>query len=107
MLAVGYDEAVEVLRGWTAQPVVVEMQPEGTVMRGRLVERDASGIDGALFAVSDPARGGRDTTGVAIALFRDGVEAATLDGDDLVVRQGRMTLTVRRATCAGRRSARD
>jgi hypothetical protein len=58
-------------------------------MEGRLAELDAAGIDGALFSVS--------ATGVAIALFRDGVQSAELKRDELVVRQGRMTVTVRRA----------
>lgn len=66
---------------------MVELEPDGTVMEGRLGELDSAGIDGALFSVS--------TTGVAVALFRDGVESAQRTGDELVVRQGRMTVTVR------------
>jgi hypothetical protein len=32
-----------------------------------------------------------------VALFRDGVDSAAVDGDRLVVRQGRMTVTVTRS----------
>jgi hypothetical protein len=86
-----------VLRSWQGAAVVVELEPDGTVMEGRLAELDATGIDGALFALShdDPDR--RETTGVAIALFRDGVQSAKRSADELVVHQGRMTVTVRRA----------
>ena len=92
-----YDETLAVLRGWEAIPVVVELQPEGTVMSGRLAELDPTGIDGALFAVHRDAPGGRETTGVAIALFRDGLRSAEQREDALVVEQGRMTVTVRPA----------
>jgi hypothetical protein len=108
--SMGYDEAVEVLRGWESAAVVVELEPEGTVMEGRLTELDAAGIDGALFALSRDAPGLRDTTGVAIALFRDGVSRTELQAGTLVVHQGRMTVSVRladAATCGGRRSGRD
>jgi len=67
-------------------------------MRGVLAERDAD-PGTAMFTVDE-----RELSGVAIALFGDGVTGAVLDGDELVVRQGRMTV---RVTCGGRRSARD
>ncbi len=103
-----YDDAVSTLRSWEAEEVVVELEPEGTVMEGRLAELDSVGIDGALFALSRGPAARRDTTGVAIALFRDGVTTAEHTDDVLVVHQGRMTVTVRRATtCGGRRSGRD
>lgn len=94
-----FDAAVAVLRSWLGRRVVVEIHPDGTVMEGTLAEREDSG-DPALFAV-DP----HDTTGVAIALFGDGVASAVLEGKTLRVEQGRMTLLV--TTCGGRRSARD
>jgi hypothetical protein len=105
---VTYDDTVSMLRSWESEDVVVELEPEGTVMSGRLAELDSAGIDGALFALSTKEPGRRDTTGVAIALFRDGVSAAECTDGVLVVHQGRMTVTVRRAaTCGGRRSGRD
>ena len=85
--------------------MVVELDPDGTVMHGRLAELDPAGIDGALFALHRDEPGARDTTGVAIALFRDGVRSAERRDDALVVQQGRMTVTVR-PTCGGRRSGR-
>jgi hypothetical protein len=87
----GYEEAVAVLRSWLGDHVVVTLEPEGTVMRGSLSELDAGGADSAMFAV-DP----RQTTGVAVALFRDGVHSSSRQGDALVVQQGRMTVRVTR-----------
>jgi hypothetical protein len=84
-----FDETLATLRGWLGDDVVVELEPEGTVMRGRLSELDAAGVDGALFAL-DRER----TSGVALALFRDGVTAAGREDDRLVVRQGAVTATV-------------
>jgi hypothetical protein len=95
---VSFDAATRILRSWLGQPVTVEIEPDGTVMEGVLAEREDSG-DPAYFTV-DPD----DTTGVAVALFGDGVRSAVLDGETLRIEQGRMTLTV---TCGGRRSARD
>ena len=92
-----YDEVVAVLRSWRGTAVVVELEPDGTVMSGRLAERDSAGIDGALFSLAQDEPGRRETTGVAIALFRDGVRSAERRADALIVRQGRMTVTVRRA----------
>jgi hypothetical protein len=80
--------------------VVVVLEPEGTVMRGALAERDG-GEGSAMFTVDE-----QQLSGVAIALFEDGVDAASLSEDgELVVRQGRVTVRV--ATCGGRRSGRD
>jgi hypothetical protein len=86
-----FDGAVAVLRSWLGDDVVVTLDPDGTVMRGALSELEG-GADSAMFAVDS-----RQTTGVAVALFRDGVLSATHDQERLVVRQGRMTFTVTRA----------
>jgi hypothetical protein len=93
---VTYDHAVAVLRSWETTPVVVELEPEGTVMEGRLSELDSAGIDGVLFSLR-AAPGERATTGVAIALFRDSVRSAERRDRALVVEQGRVTVTVRPA----------
>src|SRR3954463_11237093 len=90
-----YDDALALLRSWVGAPVVVELEPEGTVMDGRLAERDSAGIDGALFSLSREDAAQRETTGVAIALFRDSLRSAERHGDELVVEQGRMTVRVR------------
>jgi hypothetical protein len=87
-----FDDAVAMLRSWVGEPVVVRLDPEGTVMHGRLTERVGAGADTALFALD-----GGGLTGVAVALFRDGVGAIVRDGDQLVVEQGRVTVTVARA----------
>lgn len=84
-----FDEALTTLRAWLGEDVVVELDPEGTVMRGRLSELDAAGVDGALFALDEER-----TSGVALALFRDGVTSAVREDDRLVVRQGAVTATV-------------
>lgn len=97
----GFDAAVAVLRGWVGQPVVVALEPEGTRMAGRLSELDPAGTDTALFAVD-----AEQLSGVAVALFRDGVDAVRQEDDALVVQQGQVTVTVTRATCGGRRSGR-
>jgi len=88
-----YDDAVTVLDGWLGEPVVVTMLPEGTVLRGRLSPLDSAGIDGTLYAL---AEGDGAPSGVALALFRDGVVDARREEDQVVVRQGHMTLTVAR-----------
>jgi hypothetical protein len=90
-----FDDALALLRSWVGAAVVVELEPEGTVMHGRLAERDSAGIDGALFSLSRDDPDQRETTGVAVALFRDGVSSAAYDGDRLVVEQGRVTVKVR------------
>jgi hypothetical protein len=87
------DLALERLRSWIGLPVVVRLDPEGTVMAGALSELDPAGIDGALFALD-----GDQLSGVAIALFRDGVRSTVLQDDRLVIDQGRMTVTVTRAS---------
>ena len=84
-----FDDAVALLRSWIGVPVVVRLDPEVSIMRGTLSELASDGIDGALFAVDAPER-----TGVAVALFRDGVGAIVRDGDQLVVEQGLVTVTV-------------
>lgn len=94
-----YDHAVSVLRSWLGQRVLVELLPEGTVMRGALSERDDAAAGTALFALD-----GERLTGVALALFADGVASAELADGTLTIRQGRMTLRV--TTCGGRRSGR-
>jgi hypothetical protein len=87
---VGYDRAVAVLRSWLGEPVVVHLDPDGTVMRGALSERDGDDST-ALFGVDTESM-----TGVAVALFRDGVDSVISSGDELVIRQGRVTVTVTR-----------
>lgn len=89
-----YEQAVAVLRGWCGQPVVLELLPERTTLRGRLAELDATGIDGALFAL---AGGDGAASGVALALFRDTLEQADRRGGELWMRQGQMTHVVRLA----------
>lgn len=87
----GFDAAVAVLREWVGEPVVVALEPEGTRMAGRLSELGSAGTDGALFAVD-----AEQLSGVAIALFRDGVDSVAHQDDVLVVRQGQVTVTVTR-----------
>ena len=94
-----FDEAVAVLRSWLGEPVTVVLEPDGTVMQGELSELDPAGLDGALFAVDAQ----QTASGIAVTLFRDGVESFSLEDGELVVRQGRMTV---RVTCGGRRSGR-
>jgi hypothetical protein len=86
-----FEDAVAVLRSWIGEPVTVVLVPDDTMMRGPLSELDSEGTDGALFAVD-----AEHTSGVAIALFRDGVHAASLEDGELVVEQGRMTVRVSR-----------
>ena len=86
-----YDRAVEVLRAWVGSHVVVHMEPETTTMAGVLSELEPPGFDGALFAVDR-----EQLSGVAIALFRDGVDDARVTDGALVVQQGVVTLTVTR-----------
>ena len=93
-----FDDALAVLRSWLGRPVTVVLEPDGTVMDGVLSELDSAGIDGALFAVD-----AEETSGVAVALFRDAVTDVVSGEDELVIQQGRMTV---RVTCGGRRSGR-
>jgi hypothetical protein len=84
-----FDEAVAVLRDWLGEDVVIELQPEGTVLAGVLSELDSAGVGGALFAV-DAQR----TSGVALALFRDALRSADVEDGRLVFAQGEVTGTV-------------
>jgi hypothetical protein len=90
-----YAAAVDQLRRWRDEDVVVVIEPDHSVMSGRLHELDSTGTDGALFAVDNPQR---KTSGVAIALFRDAFAEASLDPKDgsLHVHQGRVEIIVRR-----------
>jgi hypothetical protein len=96
-MAGGFDEAVAVLRGWAGEHVVVHLHPDETVMRGRLVEFEQPGLDGAAFALADD-EAGVPPTGVAIALFPDAARTLEARGDTLVVEQGRMRITVHRGS---------
>jgi hypothetical protein len=83
---------VDQLRSWADQHVVVVLEPDHSVMEGRLHELDSTGTDGALFALDHPDR---KTTGVAVALFRDAFHEARLDKDGaLRVLQGRIEIIV-------------
>jgi hypothetical protein len=92
----GFDEAVSLLRGWQGEDVVVRLDPDGSVMRGVLREIDAAGLDGAAFALQDPARDA-PATGVAVALFRDAATLVEAGERHAVVAQGRVRITVRRS----------
>ena len=95
-----FEDAVAVLRAWVGDPVLVRLDPDGAVMRGRLQEADATGLDGAAFALADDD--GRVTaTGLAIALFRDAARVVDRGRGHLVVEQGRVRITVRRYPDAG------
>lgn len=86
-----FDAAVDQLRSWCNRPVTVVLEPDHSVMSGRLEELDSTGTDGALFAV---ASADRPTTGVAVALFRDAFASARLEEGALRVRQGRVEIIV-------------
>jgi hypothetical protein len=90
-----FETAVGVLRDWAGAPVVVRLDPDGSVMRGRLREIDATGLGGAAFALADDD-GGVPPTGVALALFRDTARTLAAGERELVVEQGRVRITVRR-----------
>jgi hypothetical protein len=87
-----FDAAVAQLRAWCGSVVVVVLEPDHSVMSGRLHEVDSAGVDGAMFAV---AEGARPLTGVAAALFRDAFASARLEDGALRVRQGRVELIIR------------
>ena len=89
------DRAVDLLRAWLGDEVLVRLDPDGAVMRGLLREADAAGLDGAAFALEEEGAG-TPPTGVAIALFRDAVRLVATDERQLVVEQGRVRITVRR-----------
>jgi hypothetical protein len=90
---VDFTAAVDQLRTWCDHPVVVVVEPDHSVMHGRLHELDSTGTDGVLFALDHPER---KTTGVAFALFGDAFQEARVDPADgaLHVRQGRMEIIV-------------
>jgi hypothetical protein len=87
-----FDAAVTQVRVWCDREVVVVLEPDHSVMEGRLHEIDSTGLDGALFAVASATR---PTTGVAVALFRDAFNDAQMDAGALHVRQGRVEIIVR------------
>ncbi|HWV85360.1 MAG TPA: hypothetical protein VNZ62_07930 [Capillimicrobium sp.] len=86
-----FEAALNQLRMWCDRPVTVVVEPDHSVMHGRLRELDSTGTDGAMFAVD---REDRPTTGVAVALFRDAFASARLEGSALYVEQGRMEIIV-------------
>lgn len=86
-----FEAALNQLRMWCDRPVTIVVEPDHSVMEGRLRELDATGIDGAMFAVDHPQR---RTTGVAVALFRDAFGSARLEDGVLTIRQGRMEIIV-------------
>jgi hypothetical protein len=94
-----YDEAVAVLRAWGGEDVLVRLDPDGAMMRGRLQEADAAGLGGAAFALAGD--GGVPPTGVAVALFRDAAAIVERGERHLVVDQGRVRITVRRCSAGG------
>jgi hypothetical protein len=90
---VDFPAAVDQLRTWCGASVVVVVEPDHSVMEGRLHELDSTGTDGALFALDHPDR---KTSGVAVALFADAFHDARVDPADqaLHIRQGRMEIIV-------------
>lgn len=87
-----FPEAVDQLRAWCGEHVVVVLEPDHSVMEGRLHELDSTGTDGALFALDHPDR---KTSGVAIALFENAFHQARVDPDGaLHVHQGRIEIIV-------------
>lgn len=92
MPGVEFAEVVDQLRGWAGEHVVVVLEPDHSVMEGRLHELDSTGIDGVLFALDHPDK---KTSGVALALFRDAFHTAELDAAGaLHVSQGRIEIIV-------------
>jgi hypothetical protein len=92
-MAAGFEAAVTLLRAWAGEAVVVRLDPDEAVMRGRLREIEQPGLDGAAFALADEQTG-MAATGVAIALFRDAARTVQAGDDLLVVEQGRVRITV-------------
>jgi hypothetical protein len=92
----GFEDAVAVLRGWIGEQVVVRLDPDETVMRGRLHEIGQPDSETAEFALADE-QAGMAPGGVAIALFRDAARAVEAAPEMLVVEQGRVRITVLRA----------
>lgn len=87
-----FDAAVAQVRSWCETPVEVVLEPDHSVMSGRLYEVDSTGLDGALFAVDHEER---TTTGIAVALFRDAFQGAAFADDVLRVQQGKIEIIVR------------
>jgi hypothetical protein len=87
-----FDAVVAQVRSWCEQPVEVVLEPDHSVMSGRLYEVDSTGLDGALFAVDHEER---TTTGIAVALFRDAFHDAAFADDVLRVQQGKIEIIVR------------
>lgn len=87
-----FDAVVAQVRSWCDRSVVVLLEPDHSVMSGRLYEIDSTGLDGALFAVDHDER---TTTGIAVALFRDAFVGATLADGALTIGQGRIEIIVR------------
>jgi hypothetical protein len=87
-----FDDVVAHVRSWCERPVEVVLEPDHSVMSGRLYEIDSTGLDGALFAVDHDERA---TTGVAVALFRDAFRGAALHDAVLRIEQGRIEIAVR------------
>jgi len=100
---VQFEQAVDQLRSWVDAYVVVVLEPDHSVMEGRLHELDSTGTDGALFALDHPSR---KTTGVAIALFENAFHEARLDPATgaLHVHQGRIEIIVTPQRTSGRPS---
>jgi hypothetical protein len=93
-----FDAVVAQVRSWCERPVEVVLEPDHSVMSGRLYEIDSTGLDGALFAVEHDER---TTTGIAVALFRDAFVDAAFADDVLRVGQGRIEIIVRPLSPAG------
>jgi hypothetical protein len=87
-----FDVVVAQVRSWCERSVEVVLEPDHSVMSGRLYEVDSAGLDGALFAVDHEQR---TTTGIAVALFRDAFHGAALADDVLRVQQGRIEIILR------------
>jgi hypothetical protein len=51
-----FTAAVDQLRRWRDQQVVVVVEPDHSVMHGRLHELDSPGTEGVLFALDHPDR---------------------------------------------------
>lgn len=84
-----FEATLTTLRGWQDRPVVVVLEPDGSLMEGPLREIDAAGVDGAMFTVSPTG------ASVAVTLFRDAFAGAELRDDGaLHVRQGRVEIVV-------------
>ena len=87
-----FDAVVAQMRSWCERGVEVVLEPDHSVMSGRLYEIDSTGLDGALFAVDHDQH---PTTGVAVALFRDAFRDAAFADDVLRVDQGRIEIVIR------------